>query len=198
MPGKYQEWCDKLRKMNESWEYQIHGDELIDRYEHDPYIRWMLSMNERTAFVVDRLRVLLLRDEGGVYLDVDCNPRRPLGLLDQVWDDPRIQFSAAIRSPDRQHVNVRMPGVALCDNTFLASAKNSRIANRLCDLYRPDARKHTGHSMGMEILRNLGPDTCLLGFRYFYGEEDSPHAIVLHDSSNMGSWYHPKTNVKVD
>lgn len=191
MPKQYREWCDRIGKMNPGWEHRIHGEELVDKYEHDPYVKWMLGMNERTAFVVDRLRVLLLRDEGGVYLDTDCYPVRPLSLLNSVWDDARIEFVAGMRSPDRPHVSIRMPGVSLLDNTVLASAKNSRISQRLCDLYRPDARKHTGFSMGMEILRNAGPDTCLLGYRYFYAEEDTPHTIVLHDSNNAYSWGKP-------
>lgn len=191
MPRKFQEWSDRLSKMNPEWEHIVHRDEVLDRYETDPYVKWMLAMDERRAFLVDRIRVLLLRDEGGVYCDTDCYAMRPFGLLNEVWDNPKIEFVAGMRSPDRRHVSIRMPGVSLIDNTVMASAKESRISKRLCDLYRPDSRKHTGFSMGMEIIRNAGPDTCLLGFRYFYAEEDTPHTILLHDSHNEYSWGQP-------
>jgi hypothetical protein len=156
----------------------------------------MLKTNERTAFVVDRLRVLLLRDDGGIYCDADVFPVRPFRMLDSVWNDPRIDFVAGMRSPDRRHVTVVAPGLALVDNTFFASAKGGEMATRLCNLYQPNSRKHNGMSMGREVIRNAGPGTLLLGFRYFYDEMTSKDQILSHDAHNAYSWNKPKESTE--
>jgi hypothetical protein len=191
MPKSYSDWCAKMARMNPDFQYKLWREELLDRYAKDPYVEWMRNTGERTAFLVDRIRVLLLRDEGGIYADADCYPVRPFKLLDEVWNDPRIEFVAAMRNPDRRHVSLSTPGVALVDNTVLASCKGSEMSERLVQLYQPAARRHTGFSMGREIIRNAGPKTLLLAWRYFYSENDNPEAIVLHDGNNAGSWLKP-------
>lgn len=191
LPQRYRDWGRKLAEMNPKWEYRLHGDDLLTRYGKDPIIEWMLGTKERWAFIVDRLRVLLLRDEGGVYMDCDCFPVKPLDTL-KIWDDPRVGFVAGMRSPDRRHVSLSAPGISLIDNTVLASERNGVMANRLCDLYTATARKHTGMSMGREIIRNADERTVLLNWRYFYAEDKDPASIVLHDAMNLGSWTGPR------
>lgn len=191
MPVMYREWTARVKRMNPDWEHRLWGNELLERYAEDPFVAWMVSTNERKAFLVDRLRVLLLRDEGGLYADVDCYPVRPLRMLASIWDDPRIQFVAGMRPPDRRGVSLSAPGVAFIDNTVLASVPVGDMAKRLCDLYRADARRHTGFSMGREIIRNADERTVLLNWRFFYSDSENPDAIFLHDSLNMGSWLKP-------
>jgi len=195
LPKAYQDWTAKMARINSDWKHKLWRNELLERYKDDPYVEWMRETGERTAFLVDRLRVLLLRDEGGLYADVDCYPVRPFKMLDYVWNDPRVEFVAGMRNPDRRHVSLNAPGVSLIDNTVLASAIQSDMSKRLCDLYQPASRRHTGFSMGREIIRNAGPSTSLLGWRYFYAEEDNLMAIVLHDSNNAGSWLTPNKDV---
>lgn len=188
MPKEYQGWCSRMEKMNPDWSYKLWSGDLVERYAKDPYVSYMLQTNERTAFLVDRLRVLLLRDEGGLYCDVDCYAVRPFRVLEGVWIDPRIHFVAGMRSPDRRHVSLNTPGVAFIDNTVLASTRNGEMAQRLCNLYQPNAKRHTGFSMGREIMRNADPSTLILGFRYFYAETQNADMIVSHDNHNMYSW----------
>lgn len=191
MPENYRLWCRKMQQINPDWNYRLWREDVLDRYADDPYVAWMKETGERTAFLVDRLRVLLLRDDGGLYCDADCFPVQSFRVLDEVWDDPRIEFVAGMRSPDRRHVSLNTPGLALVDNTFFASAKGGKMAHRLCNLYQANSRKHTGFSMGKEILRNASPSTLLLGYKYFYAETPNPEMILSHDSHNAYSWGKP-------
>lgn len=194
MPRQYAEWTKRMKQMNPEFSYRLWREDVLDRYAEDPYVSYMIATNERTAFIVDRLRVLLLRDDGGIYCDADCFPVRPFRTLDALWNDPRIQFVAGMRPPDRRGVSLNTPGISLIDNTVLASAKASAMATRLCGLYQPSARRHTGFSMGREIIRNADETLALMGWRYFYAESDNPNAIVLHDGNNAGSWLKPNTS----
>lgn len=187
MPAHCQKWCAQFQRLNHDWEYHLWGQDALDRYHDDPYIRFFLETGEKLAFVADRIRVLLLRDFGGLYLDADCQPVRALSALNVVWDDPAVDFVCGTRSPDRKMVHLHR-GISLIDNTVFASAKNGRMANRLCALYRPDAKKQNGYSQGLEVIRNLDHTVRVMNYRYFYAETIFPETILLHDTVNLGSW----------
>lgn len=188
MPMTCKLWIEKLSRMNPDWSHVLWGEDLIDRYAEDPYTAWMLAMGEKMAFVVDRLRLLILRDQGGLYCDVDCFAVRPFRLLDALWNDQTVDFVAGLRSPDRRGVSLGAPGIPIVDNTVLGSAKDGRMINRLCNLYTQNSRKHTGLSTGREVLRHADENTRLLGSDYFYAMQDNPKAILLHDGHNIHSW----------
>lgn len=177
---------DDTKAMNSDMAYQRHGNELMERYKLDPYIRYMLGAKEQWAFIVDRLRVLLLRDEGGLYIDADARPVQPVSTL-KIWGKEHIDFVAGYRDPYRPGVSLHR-GISFIDNTFLASAKNGRMANRLVDLYHSQAPKRDGHDIGVEIAANSDVDTVMLNFRYVYAMEVYPQTIFLHDDQNLGSW----------
>jgi len=168
-----------MAKMNPTWNVRIYGNELIARYEYDPYVKALIAADKPWAFVCDRLRVLLLRDEGGIWLDPDCQPIRPLDTLSRVWDAPQVEFAFGLRSPHRQGVALHR-GISLADNTFIGSAKGSRLIRRIATLWTPDRIVVDGHATGCEVLANLdGITDAVLNYRYFYDMTPSPEAICL-------------------
>lgn len=186
IPDRDKRWCDEMARMNGAWKYRLHGNELLERFKDDPYVRALVDQKEKWAFVMDRLRVLLLRDEGGVWLDADCQPMKPLDSL-PIWDMEHVQFSAGLRSPHRKEVALYR-GVPIIDNTFLASASNSHMARRLLSLWTPEAPVVTGHRCGIAIMEAADYSCVLLNHRYFYAEQQFPESIVLHDTHNLFSW----------
>jgi hypothetical protein len=178
-----------MRRMNigHGFEYKLHGNDLLTRYASDPYVHYLTESGEKLAFVADRLRLLLLRDEGGIYIDADAKPIRPFSLLNGLWESPTIQFAYGHRNPWRPNVALHR-GVAFVDNTFLASEKNGWMVNHLLTLWRPEHKVVDGGALGKEILRK-GNWTCAdTGVEPFYSEQDTPNTICLHDSINLGSW----------
>lgn len=191
IPERERVWCAQMAKMNSTWKHTLHGNELFDRFGNDPYIKAMLGKGEKWAFVIDRLRILLLRDEGGVYVDADAEPVKPLDSL-PVWDMPHVDFVAGLRSPSRKDVALHR-AVPIVDNTFLASAQGGRVVQHIEALWTPTAitgENHAinGHRVGIAILEHASYDTVLLNFRYIYCETKYPESIILHDSHNLGSW----------
>lgn len=194
IPDRERAWCVRMCGMNPTWKVTLFGNELLERYGQDPYVKALIEQGEAWAFITDRLRVLLLRDQGGVWLDPDCEPKKPLDTL-PIWDAAHVQFAAGMRSPHRKDVALYR-GVALVDNTFLASAPNGTMIRRLDALWRPEAPVVTGHRCGIAIMENVDQNTVLVNHRYFYGEQVYPESIVQHDSTNLASWITHRTNAK--
>lgn len=194
MPDAIKRLTDEGHRMNvrSGWRYKLHRDEILDRYAADPYIRRLNGMSEKTAFIVDRLRLLLLRDEGGWWFDSDCKWIRPASTLNDICDCEHVDFCTGIRNPYRPHVHA-IRGVAMVDNTVMGSTKNGRMINQLLSLYTSDAPKQTGQSIGAYVLTKSRLSTPLLGFEYFYANEDqmSPETVVLHDDRNAATWCRP-------
>ena len=186
IPEREKAWCADMKRMNPTWDVRFYGNEILERYGSDPYVKALMDLKKPWAFVTDRLRMLLLRDDGGCWLDPDSQPVRPLDLLSEVWNGPAT-FIAGFRSPDRPDVALHR-GVTLLDNTFLASAPNSRMCQRILSLWRPQNVVVDGHAVGVEILRNCHSDVVLLNHRFFYSTHNLPETICLHDSHNLASW----------
>lgn len=192
MPERERRWCAEMKAMNPTWSYTCFGNEILERYGQDPYVKSLIDRGRPWAFVCDRIRVLLLRDEGGIWLDPDCQPIRPLDTLARIWDAPEVEFVMGLRNPYRERVALHR-GITLCDNTFIASAKGSRLIRRVEALWRPETMTGNnvvnGNMCGVEVLANLdGITDRMLGYRAFYDLEQTPQTIALHDSWNLGSW----------
>lgn len=189
MPPREKAWCEKMRHMNHDFDYVCYGNELLERYGQDPYVKQLLSLGEAWAFIMDRLRALLLLEEGGIWLDPDCDPVRPLRTIDWGWNSPAT-FIYSTRPPHRKDVALHR-GVTFADNTFLASAPQSRVMKRVMEAWKPERPRANGHDCGCQVIeyQNLdGWDTLALNWRYFYSLANEPTTLCLHDAHNLGSW----------
>jgi len=191
IPDREKVWCTEMQRMNPAWAYKLHGNELMERYAQDTYIKAMVAKSEKMAFITDRLRILILRDEGGVYVDADAQPIRPFDSI-PVWDMPHVDFVAGLRSPQRKEVALHR-GVPVVDNTFMASVPNGRLVTRIESIWTPSAitgekMAINGHRTGVAILEHASWDTVLLNQRFIYCETTYPESLILHDSHNLHSW----------
>lgn len=191
LPEREKQWCERMRTLNSTWSYKLHGNELLERYQTDPYVRHLQLQKAPLAFVTDRLRMLLLHDEGGIYLDTDCEPYKPLDTL-KFWDEPSVEFVYGMRDPYRPGIALQR-GLALVDNSVLASAPGSTMCKKLLTLWRPEEVQITGHRLGLGILTHADWTCRGLNYRYFYAMQQLPDSILGHDFHNAGSWVENKT-----
>ncbi len=187
MPENLRRFSAKMESINRNFRYRLCGDELLDQYKADPYVKTMLERKTKLAFVADRLRCLVLRDEGGIYVDADAEPVKSFSALNHILERPDVDFVTGMRSPFRKGVALHR-GVSFVDNTCMASAKNGRMINRLLALWTPKTVVCNGYNCGIEILNSADHDTVLLRAAYFYSEVPCPEAIFYHDNQNLGSW----------
>jgi len=190
-PANIRGLIDEAKRINEAsgWSYTVWGKNALDRYADDPYIKSLLAKGEKLAFIVDRIRLLLARDDGGFWVDSDAKFIRSMSLLNAVCARPDVDFITGLRNPWRPNLGIGR-GIPIVDNTVFGSAKNGNMVKRILALYKPEHPKQTGHTMGMEVLRTADQNTVLLNYRYYYAMNDqvSPETILLHDQLNMHSW----------
>lgn len=186
-PDEVEEYCAAMEKMNPDFEHHFFGNEMLQKYGNDPYLKYMIEREEKWAFVMDRLRILVLRDNGGIWIDPDAKPLRPLSKL-KLWDDPHWDFLTAHRSPYRDRVQVKR-GVAVVDDTVMGSAKNGRIINRLVSLHSSKKPVRMGAEYGWEIMDQSDGDVYWAKSAVFYSmDEKHPEALISHDAINLASW----------
>lgn len=188
MPERERGWCAQMKAMNPGWGYVLFGNEALEKYGNDPYVKALLDRKRPMAFVCDRIRVLMLKEGGGIWLDPDAQPIRPLDTLAKIWDAPEVEFVMSGRNPYRPRVALSR-GINVFDNTFFGSAPESRLIRRIHSLWRPEMVQVDGGQCGREAFANLdGITDRVIGYQPFYDLEIGPSTVVLHDAHNLGSW----------
>tara|TARA_R110002167_G_scaffold323963_2_gene529963 strand:+ start:55 stop:684 length:630 start_codon:yes stop_codon:yes gene_type:complete len=186
-PDTIPKWCAdyavEMKRVHEElgWKYVFWGNEELKAYEDDIYISKFIEKKEAWSVVVDRLRLLILRDYGGVYIDVDSSIVKSLDhCLDKTSDN--ISFFCGLRATRRN------PRYCFIEVSVLGSAKNSRMANVLVDSYNAHDLRNasTGGDLGEVIRNNLDVDTAVFNKNYFYSKNIEQDTIILH--RDLGSW----------
>jgi len=185
--GRY---VTKMKEMHPDWNVKLWGNEVFELYGEDKYLNHYMRAESpsdvwKWAFICDRIRLLLLRDFGGIYVDVDAQPIRPFDLiLEELPPEPT--FFAGMKR--YQEV------FTLIDCTVYGSAPDSRAIGLALSTY--DNLNHcNGCKLFCEkLIEEMGPDIALFGYRYFYNDNpDDEKCIVLHDvDGRLLSWVKPE------
>lgn len=83
MPDRYADWISAWRTMHHGWDVRVWGDDDLDwLHNHQIYDRaHLLAPGSEGQLRSDVARYEILHRHGGVYLDCDFEPRRPLDDL---------------------------------------------------------------------------------------------------------------------
>jgi len=183
------EWCTRfgieMQQMHSDWEYKLwtHDDIFNKIYKDDEHLQTYVKDPDiyKWAFIADRIRLLLLRDFGGVYVDLDAKPIRPFDLILQQLG-PQHTFFAGMK-PTQEHNT-------LIDCTVYGSVPNGRIVNLCLAEYKILEWAHGCKLFSDIIIQNMEMDVALFNYEYFYNWEISNKTIVLHDveETRLFSW----------
>ncbi|MDC0008777.1 glycosyltransferase [bacterium] len=183
------DWCirfgEEMQAMHPDWEYKLwtHDDIFNHLYKDDVFLQNYLTEPEtyKWAFIADRVRLLLLRDFGGVYCDLDAKPIRSFDvILDKLQSNHT--FFAGMK-PTQEHNT-------LIDCTVLGSVKNGRVINECLDRYETIYWAHGCKTFNDQIIQTMDTDVALFGYEYFYNDQVTDNTIILHDveETRLFSW----------
>ena len=189
LPEKYVEMTANMEAMHPDWEYKLwtHDEIFNDRYADDIYLQAYIKEPDtfRWAFIADRIKLLLLRDFGGVYVDVDA---KYMKSFDVVMDklEERHTFFAGMKTYDVQS--------SLIECAVYGAAPNSRLINLCLDFYQDTRWAHGCMDFSNVIVHHLEDDALLLSSKYFYSFQEYEETIVLHEPEDIRLYSHSDEN----
>tara|TARA_A100001515_G_C4514499_1_gene191298 strand:- start:93 stop:755 length:663 start_codon:yes stop_codon:yes gene_type:complete len=186
IPSKFESFANDIKNIHEElgYKYKLWNNDCLEKYEDDIFISNYLKKQSRVpwAFICDRIRLLILRDEGGIYLDVDCEPIKNFNnILEKLSDN--ISFFCGARS----HVQTLITTGILFEQAVIGAVKNSRIVNLILNSYKKNIL-HNATLHSKIILENIEPDIAIFNYKKFYDSYASEEAIILHDPHHLASW----------
>jgi hypothetical protein len=215
IPDHIQTMMKVVKDMHESqgWEYKLWGDELFDIYKEELPANYRTDDRIPAAVIQDHLKILLMRDKGGIFMDCDVEMVQSFGWLFQKFPD-NLQFFAGLNFPKpggRNKVGLRggppvsftVMGCSTCSPTaqglarVLARDRNtgyafsgswfwpSRVENR------PDwaTPLDNGWGSSLQVTAFVDESARLLNYRHFMDEEASEEAVILHQKHHLWSWF---------
>jgi hypothetical protein len=171
MPAHCSEWVDEMIAMNPSIEHRFHGNELFLRYGDDPLICKQRQMGAKWCYMADRFRLLLLRDEGGMYIDVDV---MPLLALESLF----IEFESSDFVCAHRTVGSKLSHP---DIDVMMAKKGSRV---VADLLTVEQSIHTGKLLLEAIMLNSG--VTWAPSHYWYGHHGE--GFLQSEGNHLLTW----------
>lgn len=188
MPDHCVEFVKEMKDMHPDWQHKLWGNEIFtDIYKEDKFLQSYIKNPKmyKWAFIADRIRLLLLRDYGGIYCDVDAKPIQSFNAIRNKLSSNHT-FVAGLKP----HQNVD----TLIDCTVYGSAPNSRIINECLSTYKSVLWACGCKMFSDKIIKHIEPDVALFGYEYFYDTSANDKTIILHDveSTRLLSWVNSK------
>lgn len=183
IPEHCKEFVERMKFVNPNYECKLWGNEVFELYKDDVFLQEYIKFPEiyKWAFIADRIRLLLLRDYGGIYVDVDCNPIQSFDVIFEKLNEDHTFFSGMKPSQSNN---------TLVDCTVYGSAPDSRIINLCLGTYKDIYWANGCKMFSDEIILNCDTDVALFGHEYFYDNKITEKTIVLHDveETRLFSW----------
>ena len=173
MPERCAQMIADLRAMNPDWDHVLWTDAEAEGYfKTDPVLRKAASGPDRipAAMLSDRLRFLILRDYGGVYIDADTIPVRPLDDLHEMFDEKELV------------IGKRMKGNVSADIGVIWAAYGSSVIEELLACHEFLSAKDL-----IKVLIRLD-NVTITDSEYWYSQTvtEKSYLLTLHD--RLGSW----------
>lgn len=181
MPDHCKQFIQLMINKHKDYEYILWGNELYDKYYNDKFIQNYRKNEDffKPAYISDRFRLLLLREYGGIYVDVDAKIVRSFNnILDRL--DDSIDFFAGMRN--------KINKGALIDITAIGSVRNGRIVNECLTTYKNINFANGGKLFSDKIITVIDTDVALFNYTYFYDNKITDNTILLHDNYRLFSW----------
>ena len=184
MPEHCKQFVEEMKEMHPDYEYHLWGNEVFEeKYKDDEFLQNYTKDPDiyKWAFICDRIRLLLLRDHGGIYVDVDAKPIKSFNTVLERLSPQHIFVSGMKPSQENN---------TLIDCTVYMSAPNSRIVNECLNLYDNIYWAHGCRVFNDNIIEIMDTDVALLGYEYFYDNQITDKTTVLHDitDTRLLSW----------
>lgn len=185
IPKHCLEFTEEIKKIHQDFHYVLWGNEVFEKlYKDDPFLQNYIKNPEiyKWAYIADRLRLLILRDFGGIYVDIDAKPIRSFNIiLNQLNEN--VQIFAGMRKGNENENR-------MVDCTVLGAVKDANVIKEILKIYTDINWAHGGKAFSDKIMEDLlGPEIDLFNYKRFYDNKITEDTIILHDTdARLLSW----------
>jgi hypothetical protein len=129
MPKEYKDFTKKLKQDNPEFEYRLWTD--VKDLRNPDLIQEYMDKKYPMAFITDLVRVEIIQDIGGIYLDTDVVSKKPLlSFYENILDHNKINVSPML-GPQDEEIPRENPGwwnASFVDNWLIASTKEKNYS----------------------------------------------------------------------
>ena len=191
IPNFCLDFTDEMKNKHEKlgYIYKFWGNELWEKYKEDKFIHNYSTDPEtfKYAYICDRFRLLLLRDYGGIALDVDC---KIIKDFDVVLN--KLHYNITYFAAVRRYINEG----ATIEAGIQGSTKNSRVIQEYLSIYKDVNWAYGGKMTSDKMIEIIDTDVALFNYRYFLDNKITEDTIVLHEPYALGTWRTKHTRPK--
>ena len=193
MPTHCQDYIKEIKRLNPEFQHFLWDDKVFsEKYKDDPFLQNYIKNPSlyKWAFIADRLRLLLLRDFGGIYVDVDAKPIKSFNSVLNKLHKNTCFFGGVRREFFKNEHHEAEPPIIEC--TVMGSSINSRIINECLSIYTDLNWAHGGLHLSRKIMDVLAEDVVLFDYKrfgYCNMDEINSETVTLHDiDGRLYSW----------
>jgi len=193
IPNQAKSMAYKMQEIHPGWEYKLWTNETVfeGQFKDDPYLKaWKDKINSeyllQPAFISDRVRLLILKEMGGIYVDIDALAIKPFDTLLDKLHDKITFFGGATRGPVDEH------GISesIIDVTVMGAVPNARVINKI--LQHNDFPM-SGLHISRDLFKYLDTDMAIFGKEYFYSSDEiTENTTIIHSPFRMLTWTEKK------
>ncbi len=146
LPANFAKWGEGIRRAHPGWTYQLWNDASVESLllEHFPQHLAIYRATKSYSQKSDLARYAILAIKGGLYLDTDCECRRPIDFIENT-DEVIVAPELRTESKKVKELYRTLRGELYCVWTMLARpghplffAAVEEIAQRLTRTLSPD------------------------------------------------------------
>ena len=194
LPAHIEGWMDEWRRLHPDWSYRLHEDDISGQFDADLKRCWDMVPDLWRADTVARIRsnivrVWLLSEQGGVWVDADIQPLRPI--------DPFLVFDGWVPwTSDRS-------GWYAVNTPWGSAPEHDLVWRCRRDLLAEHQKKAAGWKVDLTGPRyvndRIGPDTTVLA-EYLFNpyswqstslypiDEGIDFSVIFPDSYTVHHW----------
>lgn len=191
IPDHCQEYIKEIKRLNPEFKHFLWGNEVLEKYKDDVFLKNYLKNPQfyKWAYISDRIRLLILKDIGGVYADVDVKPIKGFNFIFNKLNKNTCFFGGVRREYLKNKNYEAIPPII--EPTVYGASINSRVINEILSIYTNINWAHGGLNISRKIMDVLAEDVILFNYKTFgYCDmhEIDENTVSLHDDTGGRLW----------
>ena len=175
MPSHYLEFIEEMKEKNPEFQHYLWGNEVLDRYKDDLFLQNYFKKSNIYGWknAANRIKLLLLKDFGGICVDVDAKPIKGFNSIFSQLESNILFFTGVTQ--EEKHWNQPF----FTNFKILGAAKDFRLINKGLSHYTNPVDEYYPKDISKTMFHDLDYDVCLFGHDYFYNEVETDKSIII-------------------